>query len=210
MGTNPWKFEKIAAHDGFITIAGVDEAGRGPLAGPVVSAAVVLPKRFPIDGVTDSKKLSSKKRNSLYDQIYAHATSVGIGIIDPVEIDRINILRAALLSMAVAVQNLHPSPDLLLVDGKFKTPMRMEQKTIIKGDALSISIGAASIVAKVTRDRLMKRYDLDYPQYGFSRHKGYPTRAHKEALRRFGHCPIHRRTFKGVREVADPLPLFEA
>lgn len=210
MRTDPWLFENRAAGDGYTTIAGVDEAGRGPLAGPVVSAAVVVPENFCVTGVADSKQLSPRKRLLLYDEIYEHAVIVGIGIIDPVEIERINILGAALLSMALAVDNLRPRPDLLLVDGKFNIPRKVPQQAIVKGDALSVSIGAASIVAKVTRDRLMERYHDDYPQYGFAHHKGYPTRAHKAAIREFGCCPIHRRTFKGVREFADPLPLFEA
>lgn len=195
-----WAFEKNALKKGFSIIAGIDEAGRGPLAGPVVSAAVILPADFSVPGVTDSKKLSSGKRNALYESIYAHAVSIGIGIVDALEIDRINILRASLLSMAMSTANLKPRPDCLLIDGTFSIPDTLPQETIPKGDSLSISIAAASIVAKVTRDRLMERYDLDYPQYGFSKHKGYPTKAHKAAIRRFGCSPIHRHSFKGVKE----------
>ncbi len=195
-----WAFEKTAGRKGFLKIAGVDEAGRGPLAGPVVSATVILPSSFSVSGITDSKKLTPKKRDALYEDIYEHASSIGIGIVDPVEIDRINILEAALLSMAMAVSNLRPVPDLLLIDGTFRIKSNIPQEPIVKGDSLSISIAAASIVAKVTRDRLMKRYDEEYPQFGFERHKGYPTRAHREAIRSFGPCPIHRRSFKGVKE----------
>ena len=195
-----WFFEKKATEQGFKDIAGIDEAGRGPLAGPVVSAAVILPPTFSVAEVTDSKKLSAKKRFGLYQEIYSHAISVGIGIVDPVEIDRINILQASLLAMAMASNNLSPQPECLLIDGPFRIPSRLPQKPIAKGDTLSVSIAAASIVAKVTRDRLMEKYHEYYPQFDFCRHKGYPTRAHKEAIRKFGYCPIHRRTFRGVKE----------
>ena len=195
-----WFFEKKATAEGFNNIAGIDEAGRGPLAGPVVSAAVILPQNFSVNGVVDSKKLTIKKRLRLYQEIYTHAVSVGVGIVDSVEIDRINILQASLLSMSMATQNLRPQPECLLIDGTFSISSPLPQKPIVKGDTLSISIAAASIVAKVTRDRLMEEYNAYYPQFGFSQHKGYPTRAHKEAIRKFGYCPIHRKTFKGVKE----------
>jgi ribonuclease HII len=195
-----WFFEKKATAKGYQKIAGIDEAGRGPLAGPVVSAAVILPPAFSVAGVIDSKKLSAKKRVQLYQEIYSQAVSVGIGIIDPVEIDRINILQASLLAMSMATNNLRPQPGCLLIDGPFRIPSHLPQKPIAKGDSLSVSIAAASIVAKVTRDQLMERYHEYYPQFDFSRHKGYPTRAHKEAIQKFGYCPIHRRTFKGVKE----------
>jgi len=195
-----WLFEKKAFQKGFSRIAGIDEAGRGPLAGPVVSAAVIIPISLQIPGISDSKKLSPQKRDYLYEKIYDFAVSVGIGIVDPFEIDRINILQAALLSMAMAVENLAPQPDCLLIDGTFLISSTLPQEAIPKGDALSASIAAASIVAKVTRDRLMERYHQDYPQFEFSKHKGYPTKAHKQAIQKFGCCPIHRRTFKGVKE----------
>ena len=195
-----WFFEMEATESGYGKIAGVDEAGRGPLAGPVVSAAVVLSPAFALSDVMDSKKLSAQKRARLYDKIYALAISIGIGIVDPVEIDRINILQASLLAMAMAVENLDPQPDCLLIDGNFCISSQLPQKSIIKGDSLSVSIAAASIIAKVTRDRLMVSYDFYYPQYGFCQHKGYPTKAHKAAIRRFGGSPIHRRSFKGVKE----------
>ncbi|MBU0544183.1 MAG: ribonuclease HII [Proteobacteria bacterium] len=191
----------MQAHDnGYARIAGIDEAGRGPIAGPVVSAAVILSPSFSVEGVTDSKKLTPKRRNLLYDKIYEHAVSIGIGIVDPPEIIRLNILYASILSMKMSVQNLTPQPDFLLIDGIFQIPYALPQKAIPKGDCLSISIAAASIVAKVTRDRLMERYHSEYPEYGFLKHKGYPTKEHKEAVRRFGCCPIHRKSFKGVRE----------
>ena len=198
MKLDPWSFEKKSIEKGFSTVAGIDEAGRGPLAGPVVSAAVILPSSFPVSDVKDSKKLTPRKRADLYEKIYEHAISIGIGIVDSIEIDRINILKASLMSMAMSVDNLNPQPDYLLIDGKFKIPSVLPQEPIVKGDSLSISIAAASIVAKVTRDRLMERYHIDYPEFGFARHKGYPTRAHKEAINKFGCCPIHRRSFKGV------------
>jgi ribonuclease HII len=200
MGQHLWSFEKKAIQEGFSKIAGVDEAGRGPLAGPVVSAAVILPASFQVPGVIDSKKLTPKKRSYLYEKIYDKAVSIGIGIVDPIEIDRINILQAALTAMASAVENLVPQPDCLLIDGTFPISSPLPQKAIPKGDALSISIASASIIAKVTRDSLMERYHQDYPQFGFSKHKGYPTNAHKQAIREFGCCPIHRKSFKGVKE----------
>lgn len=201
---NPWAYEKMARADGHLTIAGIDEAGRGPLAGPVVAAAVILPERFPSAEVTDSKQLSPVQRDRLYEVIYTHALAVGIGIVDALEIDRINILRASLAAMAMAAVNLEPAPDCLLIDGNFPIPLPLAQKTIVAGDSLSLSIAAASIVAKVTRDRLMGRYDQDYPQYGFAGHKGYATQAHREAICRHGCCPIHRRSFKGVKEFSEP------
>ena len=201
MGPDLWKFEKLAFDKGYSCIAGIDEAGRGPLAGPVVSAAVILPTAFdPVSHEIDSKKLTPKKREALYNTIYDIAVSVGIGIVDSTEIDRINILNAALLSMAMAVENLDPAPDYLLIDGIFTIPSKLPQEAIKKGDALSTSIGCASIIAKVTRDRLMQRYHEDFPYYGFDRHKGYPTKQHKAAIIKHGHSIIHRKSFKGVKE----------
>ena len=201
-----WEFEKEAGHKGFNAIAGVDEAGRGPLAGPVVSASVILPFSFVDDDITDSKKLTPKKRDRLHEKIYEEAVSIGVGIVESDEIDQTNILKASLRSMLLAVNDMDIQPDFLLIDGKFAIPfLNLPQKPIIKGDALSISISAASIIAKVTRDRIMAGYHQIYPQYGFSGHKGYPTKAHKAAVKEFGPCPIHRRTFRGVKEFVDPL-----
>jgi len=200
MAKNQWKFERRARNKGFALIAGVDEAGRGPLAGPVVSAAVVLPDTFGIDGVDDSKKLTPKKRSELFPRIQDAALAVGVGIVDAETIDRINILQASLRSMAMAVEDLGLSPDFLLIDGTFEIPLSLPQKALPKGDSLSVSIAAASIVAKVTRDHMMVEFDKIYPQYGFAKHKGYPTRAHKQAVRNFGCSPIHRKRFKGVNE----------
>ena len=198
-----WLFEREAVKKGCKDIAGIDEAGRGPLAGPVVSAAVILPITFKNSDITDSKKLSAKKRQQLYNVIYSHAVSIGIGIVDPIEIDRINILQASLLAMAIAVKNLDPQPDYLLIDGTFPISSNLPQQSIVKGDALSISIAAASIIAKVTRDRLMQKYHHYYPQFNFPQHKGYPTKAHKEAIQKFGCSPIHRKSFRGVKEFSN-------
>jgi ribonuclease HII len=200
MGASLWRFEKSFLKKGFTYIAGVDEAGRGPLAGPVVSAAVILPGLISLNGEVDSKKLTAQKRESLYKIIYEQAVSIGIGIVDNGEIDRRNILRASLLSMVMAVENLRPRPDCLIIDGIFKVPIELPQQAIPHGDALSVSIGCASIIAKVTRDRLMERYHQDYPQYGFDRHKGYATREHRDAILAHGYCFIHRKSFRGVRE----------
>ncbi len=199
-----WAYEQRVRADGFSLVAGIDEAGRGPLAGPVVAAAVILPESIPISGINDSKKLTPRKREALYHDIYRHAVAVGIGIIDPVEIDRINILQASLKAMVFAVLNLEPGPDYLLIDGRFPIAMNLPQQALVRGDAKSISIAAASIVAKVTRDRIMCRYGCEYPEFDFATHKGYPTRAHREAIRKFGCCPIHRRSFGGVREFLNP------
>jgi ribonuclease HII len=188
-------FETRAAVQGFSVVAGIDEAGRGPLAGPVVSAAVVLPPDYVNSLIDDSKRLTPGKRASLYEQIYQDAVTIGIGIVDAVEIDRINILQATRLSMAMAAGNLRPRPDYLLIDGNTGIPLPVRQEPIVGGDGLSISIAAASIIAKVTRDRMMERYSLDYPEFGFAVHKGYPTRAHREAVLKYGRTPIHRRSF---------------
>ncbi|MFC1798593.1 ribonuclease HII [Thermodesulfobacteriota bacterium] len=204
METDLWKFEREAESKGYRIIAGIDEAGRGPLAGPVVSAAVILSPDFSVTGITDSKKLTPPKRQQLYHQIYEQALSVGIGIVDAIEIDRINILQASLLSMSISADNLDPIPDFLIIDGNFRISSDLPQQPVVKGDSLSLSIAAASIVAKVTRDKLMEIYHQEYPQFGFSQHKGYPTKAHKAAIKKFGCCPIHRKSFKGVKEHLPP------
>lgn len=193
-------FEKLAGRQGYRAVAGIDEAGRGPLAGPVVAAAVILPEGCWIEGVDDSKKLTEAKRNLLYDVIMERAVSVGVGSSDSQTVDRINILQATLRAMESAVSGLAPSPDCLLIDGISKTSLNVYQRTIKKGDSLSSSIAAASIIAKVTRDRMMAVFDREYPGYGFAAHKGYGARTHLEAIRRLGPSPIHRLTFRGVRE----------
>ncbi len=204
MDAGLWALETEALVKGYRAIAGVDEAGRGPLAGPVVAAAVILPHAMAGSGIQDSKKLTPKKRQHLYRLIYQNARAVGVGIVDPVEIDRVNILNASLAAMAMAVSNLFPSPDFLLIDGQFGILSPAPQRPVVKGDALSASIAAASIVAKVSRDALMTRYDEEYPQFGFARHKGYPTRDHRDALARHGPCPIHRLSFHGAAGGAKP------
>lgn len=176
-------------------IAGVDEAGRGPLAGPVVVAAVMLPRDSSIPYVFDSKKVSAKRREMVYEAIMEEAISVGIGIIEPEEIDRINVLQATYAGAKKAVEALSEAPDILLNDAITIPDISIPQEAVVKGDAKSYQIAAASIVAKVTRDRMMVAFDEAYPGYGFAKHKGYGTKAHYEALRTLGMCPIHRRTF---------------
>lgn len=176
-------------------ICGIDEAGRGPLAGPVVAGAVILAKDTEILYLNDSKKLSEKRREALYDEIMEKAVSVGVGVIGPERIDKINILNATYEAMQMAVAALKVKPDILLNDAVTIPDLETEQVSIIKGDAKSISIAAASIIAKVTRDRMMAEYDLIMPGYDFAKHKGYGTKAHIESLKRLGPCPIHRRTF---------------
>lgn len=176
-------------------ICGIDEAGRGPLAGPVVAGAVILPKDCRILYINDSKKLSEKRRNELFDIIKEEAVTYGIGIIDAARIDEINILQATYEAMRSAINNLNPSPDILLNDAVTIPKVDIKQVPIIKGDAKSISIAAASVLAKVTRDRIMEEYDKKYPEYGFAKHKGYGTKQHIQALEQFGASPIHRRTF---------------
>ncbi|MCF0126985.1 MAG: ribonuclease HII [Pseudobutyrivibrio sp.] len=178
-------------------IAGIDEVGRGPLAGPVVTAAVILPKDCEILYINDSKKLSAKKREELYEEIMGKAVAVGIGMSSEARIDEINILQATYEAMRQAIGELAVAPDLLLNDAVTIPGVDIKQVGIIKGDAKSISIGAASIIAKVTRDRMMEEYDKIYPEYGFASNKGYGTAEHIEALKKFGPCPIHRRSFIG-------------
>ena len=176
-------------------ICGIDEVGRGPLAGPVVAGAVILPKDHTILYLNDSKKLSEKKRELLYDEIMEHAVATGIGMVGSARIDEINILQATYEAMRLAIENLQVKPDVLLNDAVTIPEVEIPQVPIIKGDAKSISIAAASIIAKVTRDRLMKEYDQVIPGYDFAGNKGYGTKAHLEGLRRLGPSPIHRRTF---------------
>lgn len=189
------RHEQQAWQDGYVLLAGVDEAGRGPLAGPVAAAACILDPKRPVYGVNDSKKLSAAKRAKLYDQIIRQALSWHVVLIDEMEIDRRNILGATRLAMLQAVSGLDLRPDLLLVDAVNLDDAALPVWPIVRGDAQSVSIAAASILAKVTRDRKMEEYDRLYPGYGFARHKGYGTREHYEALLRLGPCPIHRRTF---------------
>ena len=180
---------------GLHLICGVDEAGRGPLAGPVCAAAVVLPEHLQIPGLTDSKKLTDKKRRELFPIIQEQAVAYGIGLASEQEIDEINILQATFLAMGRALEQLSVRPALALIDGNRETDFGLPVKTVVKGDSLSANIAAASVLAKVTRDNLMLELAQQYPEYGFDIHKGYGTKAHYEALRTYGPCPIHRRSF---------------
>lgn len=191
--------EKEAQLKGFQSIAGVDEAGRGPLAGPVVAAAVILPYPPPLDaGFKDSKALSKKAREALVIEVFKAARAVGIGIVWPGEIDLINIHKATLRAMERAVGRLAVRPDMLLIDGSFPINISIEQKTVVSGDALSVSVAAASIVAKTTRDSIMGAYHELFPAYNFASNKGYGTKDHMAAIDEHGPTPIHRKTFRGV------------
>ncbi len=189
------EYENQAREQGIVLVAGMDEAGRGPLAGPVVAAAVILDPENPVYGVDDSKKLSPKKRAALKAEIEEKAISVGVGIVDVETIDSINILEATKLAMKKAVAALDPQPQQLLIDAVQLKDLPIPQQPIIKGDALSVSIAAASIIAKETRDEMLKAYDELYPEYGFASHKGYGTKQHMDAIRTYGPLPIHRKTF---------------
>ena len=195
-----WQYENRARESGKIAIAGVDEAGRGPLAGPVVSGAVILPIDFSCPGLTDSKKVSPKNRDRFYGYIMENALGAALGVASVEEIEHLNILQASLLSMKRAVSQLPLLPDHLLIDGKFTIDHPASQQAIVKGDSKSISIAAASILAKVGRDRMMQTLHERYPEYGFDRHKGYPTKAHKSLIENLGPSPVHRKTFRGVKE----------
>lgn len=197
-----YSIERELADAGASPVAGVDEAGRGPLAGPVVAAAVVLDPENPIAGLADSKKLSPRQREALLPEILAKARAVALAAAGPREIERINILQASLRAMAAAAEGLGLAPAHVLVDGNRKIPTAIPQTPLVKGDSRCACIAAASVVAKVYRDRVMARMDGRFPGYGFGRHKGYPTRDHLAALARHGPCRIHRRTFRGVPVVA--------
>jgi len=197
-------FEHEAYRQGYQLIAGIDEAGRGSLAGPVVAAAVILPPGLMIDGVNDSKKLTPRRREALYQVIHQHALATGIGVVGNEDIDRINILRATIMAMEMAVKNLKIPPDYLLIDAVSLSDSRIPQRPIIKGDMLSVSIASASIVAKVTRDRLMTEEHSLFPQYNFRTHKGYATRDHVSRLRLYGPSIIHRKSF--LKKILGPDP----
>jgi len=188
-------FEKIAYQEGYQLVAGIDEAGRGPLAGPVVAAAVILPPDYVNIEINDSKQLSAGKREELYEIINKEAVAIGMMVVDADTIDRVNILQATLQAMRDAVLELPTSPDFLLIDGNQRVPILTPQKPIVKGDSLSISIAAASIIAKVSRDRIMEMYHRQFPQYNFQQNKGYGTKEHLDAIKQFGICKIHRKSF---------------
>ena len=189
------KIEDSLYSEGYEYICGIDEAGRGPLCGPVVAAAVILPKDKYIEGVNDSKKLSPKKREKLYDDIKKEAISVGIGIVDVDIIEEINILNATKLAMIKAIKDLKIKPDYLLIDGNQLIDIDIEKQTVVSGDEKTESIAAVSIIAKVTRDRMLINFDKLYPEYGFAKHKGYGTKIHIEAIKKYGLTPIHRKSF---------------
>ena len=188
-------YEKLAYQEGYKRIAGIDEAGRGPLAGPVVAAAVIFPPDYRNSAINDSKQISATKRTELYSVIQNEAIAVGIGVVDADVIDRINILQASLLAMRDAVLELSTLPDYLLIDGLYTISFNTPQKPLVKGDSLSVSIAAASIIAKVSRDRIMEIYHRQFPQYNFLQNKGYGTSEHRLVLMQFGMCKIHRRSF---------------
>lgn len=196
---NPWYFERRVRQRSFRRIAGVDEAGRGPLAGPVIAAAVVLPYGIDLPDVRDSKLLNPAQRQACYQRIRAAAAAIGIGEVSAAEIDHTNILAATLEAMRQAVAQIDPLPGFVLVDGPWKVPIQLPQKPLKRGDKLSISVAAASIIAKVHRDAIMVSYHDSYPHYNFAQNKGYGTKEHRAALARFGSCPLHRQTFRGVR-----------
>ena len=198
-----FNFDKLYFGKGLRFVSGVDEAGRGPLAGPVVAAAVILSDDTIIEEVNDSKKLTPKKREILFDKIKLQALSYGVGIVDSVIIDKINILQATFLAMKHALDKLAIKPEIVLVDGNHKIPgLEIKQEAIVSGDAKSQSIACASILAKVTRDRMMDEYAKQYPRYLFEKHKGYGTKAHIEAIKKFGACPIHRKTFAPLNSIS--------
>ncbi len=199
------RYERLIYRQGIKYIAGIDEAGRGCLAGPVVAAAVILPRDWTFSEVNDSKQLTAAKREELFSHIQGQAVSCGVGIISETVIDKVNILQATYLAMEQAIDALDVTPQYLLIDAVTLKNVSIPQRGIPKGDRLSISIAAASIVAKVTRDRLMIEYDKQHPDYGFARHKGYGTRQHLHAISTYGPCPIHRKTFRGVKEYLPSL-----
>ena len=201
-----WTLEEAARSRGALRIAGIDEVGRGPLFGPVVAAAVILPRGCPLPGLDDSKKLTEKKRNELDREIRLNAVSWAIAQVDAATIDRINIRMASLEAMRRAVQQLALSPDYLLIDGRDSLDWPCPQQTVIRGDALSYSIAAASVLAKVHRDRLLVELDREYPGYGLAQHTGYPCPAHLEALKRLGPTPLHRRSFHPVAQTGLQFP----
>lgn len=188
-------YENTAYEKGYNLVCGVDEAGRGPLAGPVCAAAVVLPKGLILEGVDDSKKLTEKKREALFDVITEQALDWSVAFATVEEIEEINILNAAMLAMKRSVEGLKNSVDFAIIDGNRKPPLEIDCEAVVKGDAKSMSVAAASILAKVSRDRILRQYAVDYPQYGFEKHKGYGTKVHVEALKKYGPCEVHRPSF---------------
>lgn len=201
-------YEKDLYKKGYKLIAGTDEAGRGPLVGPVVASAVILPMNYQLDGLNDSKQLSEKKREKFYDILMHDAISIGIGIVDNKEIDKINILEASRKAMNIAINNLNIKPDYILTDA-MKLDRDVPVLPIIHGDALSLSIAAASVIAKVTRDRIMVELDKEYPQYEFAKHKGYPTKKHLELMKKYGIIDEYRMSYKPVKDIIEGSKVHE-
>ncbi|MEW6068135.1 MAG: ribonuclease HII [Nitrospirota bacterium] len=200
-----YKYDESLREKGFLRIAGIDEAGRGTLAGPVVAAAVVLKEDARIDGLRDSKKVPEKERESLFHEIQNSSVDIGIGIVGHEDIDRLNILRATRLAMRIAIENLSEPPDIIIIDALSLPSISTKQLSPVKAEDISASVAAASIIAKVTRDKIMLDYHQQYPDYNFKRHKGYSTREHLDMLRNHGPCPIHRKSFHGVMSLELPF-----
>jgi ribonuclease HII len=200
-----YRYDESFRNKGFHRIAGIDEAGRGPLAGPVVASAVILPSGGTIEGLRDSKKVPKKEREKLFLDVLCSCLDIGVGVVDPETIDKINILKATQMAMEMAVKDLSFCPDLLLIDAVRLPSVAIEQVSMIKGESKSASIAAASIIAKVVRDGIMRDYDGIYPEYGFARHKGYSTREHIGNILLHGPCPIHRRSFEKVLSIELPF-----
>jgi ribonuclease HII len=200
-----YQYDESLREKGFLTLAGIDEAGRGTLAGPVVAAAVVLNEGIRIDRLRDSKKVPEKEREILFYKIQSSSRDIGIGIVGPEEIDRLNILRATRLSMQLAVEDLSNPPDILIIDAVSLPTIPIKQLSPVRGESVSASVAAASIIAKFVRDKIMLDYHRQYPDYNFKKHKGYSTREHLDMLQVYGPCPIHRKTFHGVMSLELPL-----
>ena len=200
-----YRYDQSLRRQGYPQVAGIDEAGRGPLAGPVVAAAVILKEGITVAGLRDSKKVPENERTSLFNSIQEIAVDIGIGIVGPEDIDRLNILRATRLSMEIAVANLSVTPDLLVIDALSLPSVPIRQRSPIKAESVSASVAAASIIAKYTRDKIMLEYHQHYPLYNFRKHKGYSTKEHMEMLQRYGPCPIHRRSFFRVLSLRLPF-----
>lgn len=202
---NIYQYDESLRGKGFLRIAGIDEAGRGTLAGPVVAAAVIMPEGIKIERLRDSKKVPEKERELLFYKIRSSSAYIGIGMVGPEEIDRLNILRATRLSMKLAVEDLPVPPDILVIDAVSLPSIPIKQLSPVKGESISASVAAASIIAKVTRDKIMLDYHSQYPHYNFKKNKGYSTREHLEMLQLHGPCPIHRKSFHGVMSLELPF-----
>ncbi len=200
-----YQYDESLRKNGFLRLAGIDEAGRGPLAGPVVAAAVILKEGLRITGLRDSKKVPEKEREYLFHEVHSSSEDIGIGIVGPEDIDRLNILKATRLAMQHAVEHLSSPPDILVIDAVSIPSVSIKQLSPVKGESISASVAAASIIAKCTRDKIMCEYHQQYPRYKFDKHKGYSTREHMEMIRLYGPCPIHRKSFCRVMSLELPF-----